>query len=89
MTLPCERYNSIRYTEKFLLDLCDPKKTPRVPKDVRNTARYCLRHYPRPFDLDMIAMKCPEVLETGNKIDELSMLMHNYETRKNNGSTDQ
>jgi hypothetical protein len=82
MTLPCERYNSIRYTEDFLLDLCDPKKTPRVSREVRNKARACLRHYPRQYDLDLIATKCPEVLETGNKIDELSVLMHDYETRK-------
>jgi len=85
MTLPCERYNSIRYTEDFLLELCDPKKTPRVPKEIRQRARACLRHYPRRYDLDIIATKCPEVLETGNKVDELSILMHDYETRKNNG----
>ena len=87
MTMPYERYNSIRYTEKFLLDLCDPKKTPRVPKDVRGMARMCLRHYPSTFHLDMLSTRSPDVLETGNKIDELSMLMHDYETRKNNGST--
>ena len=82
MTLPCERYNAIKYTEKFLMDLCDPKKTPRVPKDVRNMARGCLRHYPRRYDLDLIATKCPEVIETGNQIDELTMLVHNYEEKK-------
>jgi len=89
MTLPCERYNSIRYTEKFLLDLCDPKKTPRVSKEVRNMARSCLRHYPREYDLDVISRKCPEVLQSGNELDKLTMLMHDYETRKNNGSTNQ
>ena len=83
MTLPCERFNSIVNTEQFLLDLCDPKKTPRVSREVRNRARACLRHYPRRFDLDLIATKCPEILETGNKIDELGILIHNYGTRKN------
>lgn len=82
MTLPCERFSSIVNTEQFLLDLCDPKKTPRVPKEVRNNARRCLRHYPRRYDLDLIATKCPEVLETGNKLDELSMLVHDYEEKK-------
>ena len=86
MTLPCERYNSLRYTEQFLLDLCDPKKTPRVSREVRNNARRCLRHYPRPYDLDVIATKCPEVVDSGNKLDDLSILMHDYEQRKNNGS---
>jgi hypothetical protein len=83
MTMPCERYNSIVYTEQFLLDLCDPKKTPRVPLEVRNRARSCLRHYPRPFDLDMLSTKCPEIIDSGTKVDELSVLMHNYETKKN------
>ena len=83
MTLPCERFNSITYTEQFLLDLCDPKKTPRVPREIRNRARACLRHYPRRFDLDVIATRCPEVLNTGNELDELSILMHNYESKKN------
>ena len=82
MTLPCERYLAIKRTENFLKDLMDPKKTPRVPKEIRKQAYYCLRHYPRRYDIDLLATKCPEVLETGNKIDELSMLIHNYEQGK-------
>jgi hypothetical protein len=87
--MPCERYNSIRYTEKFLLDLCDPKKTPRVPKAIREQAYRCLRHYPGEFYLDMIATKCPEVLETSNPVNELSILVHDYEQSKNNVSKNQ
>ena len=83
MTLPYERYNSIKWTEQFLLELCDPKKTPRVPRAVRQRAYSLLRHYPGGYNLDVIATKCPEVLETPNPIDELSMLMHNYESKKN------
>ena len=84
MTLPCERHNAIKYTEKFLMDLCDPKKTPRVPRDIRHRARAALRHYPGQYHLDMIATKCPEILETGNKIDDLTMLLHEYEQRRDN-----
>jgi hypothetical protein len=83
MTLPCERYNSIKYTEKFLVDLLDPKKTPRVPKAIRQQAYYCLRHYPGGYHLDYLATKCPDVLSTINPVDELSMLVHNYEAKKN------
>ena len=83
MTLPNERYFSIVNTEQFLLDLLDPKKTPRVPKEIREQARRCLRHYPRRYDLDLLATKCPDVIETGNKIDELGILIHDYEQRKN------
>ena len=82
MTLPYERYNAVTRTEQFLKDLIDPKKTPRVPKEVRDQAYYCLRHYPSKYNMDLIATKCPEVIETQNPIDDLGMLMHNYEAKK-------
>ena len=82
MTLPHERYNAVIRTEEFLKDLLDPKKTPRVPKKIRKQAYYCLRHYPGGYNLDVIATKCPEVLETQTPIDDLSMLIHGYEAKK-------
>ena len=82
MTLPYERYNSIKWTEQFLLELCDPKKTPRVPRDVRQRAYALLRHYPGGYNLDVIATKCPDQLETPNPVDDLTMLMHDYEQGK-------
>lgn len=82
MTLPYERYNAIKRTEEFLKDLCDPSKTPRVPKEIRKQAYYCLRHYPGNYDLDRMATKCPEVIETQNPIDDLSMLIFDYEAKK-------
>jgi hypothetical protein len=33
----------------------DPKKTPRVPRLIRQDARNLLRHYPTEFDMSMIA----------------------------------
>ena len=88
MTLPDERYRAIKWTEEFLTDLLDPKKTPRVPKAVRKQAYYCLRHYPSGYNLDLMATKCPEIIETQNPIDDLSMLIYGYEEKKrvrNNG----
>ena len=82
MTLPYERYNAIKYTEDFLLSLCDPKKTPRVPRAIRQRAYSLLRHYPGGYNLDVIATKCPEVLETPTPIDDLSILIHDYEQKK-------
>ena len=82
MTLPYERYNAIKWTEKFLLSLCDPKETPRVPKDNRQRAYSLLRHYPGGYNLDVLATKCPNVLETPNPIDDLSMLIYDYEEKK-------
>lgn len=46
MTVPIEEYNSLCNTMKFLYELLDPSKTPKVPKEIRNKASMCLRHYP-------------------------------------------
>jgi hypothetical protein len=82
MTLPDERYRAIKYTEQFLTDLLDPKKTPRVPKDIRQRAYSCLRHYPGGYYLDVLATRSPSILETPNPIDDVSMLIHDYEVKK-------
>lgn len=61
MTIPAERKWAVENTEKFLLDLCDPKKTPRVPKYVRENARRCLRHYPTKYYMDRASEIAPEI----------------------------
>jgi hypothetical protein len=33
------------------MDLSNPRKTPRVPNEVRDRARNLLKHYPRKFDM--------------------------------------
>lgn len=65
MTVPIERTNAVIYTQKFLLELLDPKKTPRVPRSVRQQALHLLRHYPSEFDMDIIAEREDGV---GNKM---------------------
>lgn len=55
MTVPVERTNAVINTQKFLLELLDPKKTPRVPRSVRRQALHLLRHYPSEFDMNTIA----------------------------------
>jgi hypothetical protein len=62
MTLPDERYRAVLATERFLLELCDPKKTPRVSREVRQRAGSLLRHYPSSFDLERLAAAAPEVI---------------------------
>lgn len=55
MTLPDERRRAILYTKDFLLALCNPRATPRVPKKVREEARSLLKHYPiSENELDLI-----------------------------------
>ena len=51
MTLPVERTNAVLNVERFLMDLRDPKKYPRVPSEVRKQASSLLKHYPRKFDM--------------------------------------
>ena len=63
MTLPDERYRSVVQTRRFLLDLCNPEHTPRVPKLVRETARSMLRHYPSDYDMQIAALGAPEVFQ--------------------------
>jgi hypothetical protein len=63
MTLPNERYRSIEDTRNFLQDLLDPKKTPRVPKEVRKQAHWCLRHFPYDFDMELAAKNTPTVFK--------------------------
>ena len=62
MTLPDERYRALKCAEDFMLSLCDPKKTPKVPKEVRARARSVLKHYPTKFDMDRIAEAAPDVV---------------------------
>lgn len=54
MTLPYERTRAVLNTEQFLRDLLDRKKTPGVPKYIRERVQYCLRHYPTEFEMDMV-----------------------------------
>ena len=44
--LPEEEYHSLKETYKFLCQLIDPRKTPRLPKEIRDRAKKCLKDYP-------------------------------------------
>jgi len=61
MTMPKERRQAVIRTEKFLIDLMDPKTTPRVPKEIRKKAAQCLRHYPTDYDMNLAAEQAPNV----------------------------
>lgn len=63
MTLPDERYRAVQHTKMFLLELCDPTITPRLPKTVRAEAARLLRHYPDKYDLDRCAEFAPHVFQ--------------------------
>ena len=62
MTLPDERYRSMIWADRLLKDLCDPSKTPRVPKEIRARAGSVLRHWPGEYYIDRLAEEAPEIL---------------------------
>ena len=62
MTLPDERYRSVKWAAHFLSRLAGGD-IPRVPKAVRDEARSILRHYPTVWDMDRAAAGAPEVFQ--------------------------
>jgi len=63
MTLPDERFRALKQGKKLLEELCDPGKTPRVQSLIRDRARAALRNYTADYDLDDMAVACPEILQ--------------------------
>jgi hypothetical protein len=63
MTLPDERYRAIRITETLLTDLCSSRATPRVPREIRQRAAQCLRHFPSQYDLQQLELAAPHVVQ--------------------------
>ena len=62
MTLPDERYRSVKWAEGFLKRLAGGQYA-RTPKAVRDEARSILRHYPSDYDMNRAAEAAPEVFQ--------------------------
>ena len=62
MTLPDERYRSVKWAEGFLKRLAGGQYA-RTPKAVRDEARSILRHYPSDYDMTRAARGAPEVFQ--------------------------
>jgi hypothetical protein len=60
MSLPSEKTRAVLYTKDFLYSLLDPKKTPKVPKYVRDEAFRLSKHYPNSIDLQNAAKAAPD-----------------------------
>lgn len=83
MTLPDERYRAIKWAEKLCHDLLDPKKTPRVPKNIRQRAYSVLRHFPEEYYLAMLAEARPDIIERrGEPYDPLYKMVKDYDINK-------
>ena len=85
MTLPDERFRSVIQTKNFLVELLDPTKTPRIPKRIREQARWCLRHYPSYWDLERASQAAPDVFQP--QIEDVHRLMMRYEQGKEKNET--
>ena len=79
MTLPDERYRAVVQTEKFLLDLLS---TPRIPKAVKDQARWCLRHYPSQSDMMRASQTAPDVFQ--ERMEPLYRMVKQHEQDKEN-----
>ena len=62
MTLPDERYRSVKWADGFLKRLAGGHYA-RTPKAVRDEARSILRHYPSDYDMNRAAASAPEVFQ--------------------------
>lgn len=80
MTLPDERYRAVQYTRKFLLDLCDTRSTKGIPKEIRERARSCLRHFPSDWEMDQTADLAPHVFQ--RQMEPVTRLFAQYEQSK-------
>ena len=82
MTLPDERYNALVVTKELLLDLLDPRKTPRIPSIIRNRAKGCLRHYPTKSDLYQLSEAAPHLV--AKELEDVQRLMLRYKLKDAN-----
>ena len=77
MTLPDERYRAVVQTEKFLQELLS---TPRIPKSIKDNARWCLRHYPSKYDMQRTALQAPDVFQ--ERMEPMYRMVKQYEQDK-------
>ena len=77
MTLPDERYRAVVKTQEFLVEILN---TPRVPKSIKDGARYCLRHYPSAWDMKQAAENCPDIFQ--ERMEPVTRLVKQYEESK-------
>ena len=75
MTLPDERYRSVKYAQEFLSRLAGGQYA-RVPKAVRDEARSILRHYPSTWDMQRTALQAPDVFQ--ERMDDLHKMVLKY-----------
>ena len=51
MSLFDEKVRAVKRARELMRSLLDPKKTPKVPKSIREEAYWTLKHFPADFDV--------------------------------------
>jgi hypothetical protein len=77
MTLPDERFRAVLRTRELLVNLCNSKHTPRVPRIIREEALWCLRHYPDYYDMKKTAQTSPDIF--AERMEEVTRMFKKYE----------
>lgn len=77
MTLPDERYRSIKWAERFLKNLASSRGYPRIPRHVRQEAQSILRHYPTDWDMARACEAAPDVFQ--ERMEAVTRLFAQYE----------
>lgn len=77
MTMPDERYRAVVRTQEFLVEILN---TPRVPKAIKEKARWCLRHYPTVWDMQRAALQASDVFQ--ERMEPLYRMVKQYEHDK-------
>ena len=78
MTLPDERYRAVVQTQRILLEILT---TPRVPKAVKDQARYCLRHYPSEYDMKKVSQTSADIF--AERMEDVTRMFKKYEENRN------
>lgn len=60
MTVPYERTRALIETKLFLLELMDPRATPRAPRALRGKAKSLLKHFPTDADIEQAHKALPD-----------------------------
>ena len=79
MTLPDERYRAVVQTQKLLEDILMGKYK-RVPKEIKERVRGCLRHYPSEWDMEHASETAPNVFQ--KQMEPLYRMVKVYDMEK-------
>ena len=81
MTMPDDRYRAVVKTQEFLVEILN---TSRIPKKIKEDAKWCLRHYPSAWDMKQAAENCPDLFAV--KMEPLYRMVKQYEQDKTNNT---